>query len=73
MMFGICNIRVIHVCYLKYYSNLDTLCIASDSPTSQYQHKKMIFLVNNKTHVYCIFRQAGHGKGPMDGLGACIK
>ena len=33
----------------------------------------MIFLVNNKTDVYWIFRQAGHGNGPMDGLGACIK
>ena len=33
----------------------------------------MIFLVNKKTDVYWIFRQAGHGNGPMDGLGACIK
>ena len=29
--------------------------------------------MNNKTDVYWIFRQAGHGNGPMDGLGACIK
>ena len=47
--------------------------IASDSPTSQYQHKKMIFLVNNKTDVYWIFRWAGHGNGSIDVLGACIK
>ena len=33
----------------------------------------MIFLVNIKTDVYWIFRQAGHGNRPMDGLGACIK
>ena len=28
---------------------------------------------NNKTDVYWIFTEAGHGKGAMDGLGACIK
>ena len=38
----------------------------------------MIFLMkqlakNNKTVVYQIFIQTGHGKGPMDVLGACIK
>ena len=38
----------------------------------------MIFLMkqlakNNKTVVYQIFTETGHGKGPMDGLGACIK
>ena len=45
--------------------------IASDGPTSQYQHKKMIFLANNKTDVYWIFRQGGNRA--MNGLGACIK
>ena len=38
----------------------------------------MIFLMkqlakNNKTVVYQTFTESGHGKSPMDGLGACIK
>ena len=38
----------------------------------------MIFLMkqlakNNKTVVYQTFTESGHGKAPMDGLGACIK
>ena len=38
----------------------------------------MIFLMkqfakSNKTVVYQIFTESGHGKAPMDGLGACIK
>ena len=78
MMFVIWKIRMIHVRYLEYYSNVDKLYIVSDSLKSYYENKKLMFLMkhwakNNKTHVYWIFTEATHGKGPMDGVGACIK
>ena len=55
-----------------------TLYIASDSPTSQYRNRWNVFLtkkwaVENKIDVHWIFTEAGHGKGPMDGVGSTIK
>ena len=55
-----------------------TLYIASDSPTSQYRNKNNVFLtkkwaIDNNIDIYWIFTEAGHGKGPMDGVGSTIK
>ena len=57
---------------------IKTLYIASDSPTSQYRNKNNVFLtkkwaVENNIDVHWIFTEAGHGKGPMDGVGSTIK
>ena len=69
---------MIHLWYLEYYSIVDKLYIVSSSLTSQYRNKKLMFLMkqltkNNTKDVYWIFTEASHGKGPMDGVGACIK
>ena len=65
---------------LKYteLTDVDKLYFVSDSPLSQHRNKKIMFLMkqwakNNKIDVYWIFTYAGHGKKPMDGVGACIK
>ena len=56
---------------------MDKLYIVSDSATSQYRNKRMFLMKqgakNVKIDVYWIFTEVGHGKGPMDGVGACIK
>ena len=49
-----------------------------DSPTSQYCNKYNAFFtkrfaVENNIHIYWVFTESGHGKGPMDGVGASIK
>ena len=59
-------------------STCKTLYIISDSPTSQCRNKKCIFLikqwaVKNGIDVIWVFTETGHGKGPMDGVGAAIK
>ena len=58
-------------------TNTDILYIVSDSPTSQYKNKN-IFLakkwaIENNIQIYWIFTESGHGKGPMDGVGASVK
>ena len=60
------------------FTNTNKLFILSDSPTSQYRNRKMIFLMKvwatkNHIDVYWIYTESGHGKGPMDGVGAGIK
>ena len=60
------------------FSDCDHLFIASDSPSSQYRNRKNVFLmkawaVSNKIDVSWVFTETGHGKGPMDGVGGCIK
>ena len=60
------------------FTNCKTLYIISDSPTSQYRNKKMIFLtkhwaVNSRIDVFWIFTESGHGKGPMDDVRTVIK
>ncbi|PZC79665.1 hypothetical protein B5X24_HaOG216064 [Helicoverpa armigera] len=68
---------------------LDTICLShpiktlhvlSDGPTAQYRNRKAFFLFSQYiTQRYGIqiaswnFCEAGHGKGPMDGVGAVIK
>ena len=59
-------------------TNTDILYIVSDSPTSQYRNKNNIFLakkwaIENNIQIYWIFTESGHGKGPMDGVGASVK
>ena len=63
---------------LKEMPDVETLYIASDSPTSQYRNKKMMYLMKEfskekKTNIIWIFTETGHGKGPMDGVGAAVK
>lgn len=50
----------------------------TDSPTSQYRNKTMFHLVANHQETFGIdakwnFFEAGHGKGPCDGLGGSTK
>ena len=50
----------------------------SDSPTSQYRNKHIFDLVSNHeqrygTHARWNYFEAGHGKGPCDGLGGSCK
>ena len=59
-------------------TNTNKLFILSDSPTSQYRNRKMIFLMKvwatkNHIDVYWIYTESGYGKGPTDGVGAGIK
>ena len=50
----------------------------TDSPTSQYRNKVIFDLVSNHTDIYGVravwnYFEAGHGKGPCDGLGGTTK
>ena len=57
---------------------IKTLYVVSDSPTSQYRNKKICFLMSkfasdNDMDVCWIYTEKGHGKGPVDGVGAAVK
>ena len=57
---------------------LKYLCVILDSPTSQYWNKYNAFFtkqftLENNIQVSWVFTESGHGKGPMDGVGALIK
>ena len=59
-------------------SDTETLYVISDNPTSQYRNRKMVFLIKvwaktNNINVIWVYTETGHGKGPMDGVGASIK
>ncbi|WAR06284.1 LOW QUALITY PROTEIN: hypothetical protein MAR_021653, partial [Mya arenaria] len=47
----------------------------TDSPTSQYRNKNTMYLVANHVRLWFkrIFWEAGHGKGPCDGVGGSSK
>lgn len=50
----------------------------TDGPTSQYRNKQIFYTVANHTNIYDIgarwnYFEAGHGKGPCDGLGGTTK
>ena len=52
--------------------------IWTDSPTSQYRNKAIFHAVGNFENLYGIsarwnYFEAGHGKGPCDGLGGTVK
>ena len=57
---------------------LKYLYVILDSPTSQYRNKYNAFFtkrfaVENNILIYWIFTESGHGKGPMDSVGASVK
>ena len=56
---------------------IEQLFIITDSPTSQYRNKGCAFLTKRFAEendvITWIFTESGHGKGPMDGVGATIK
>ena len=57
---------------------LKKLFIITDSPESQYRNKTCAYLTKkcaeeNGVDITWVFTESGHGKGPMDGVGATIK
>jgi hypothetical protein len=61
------------------YTSVDNLFILSDGPTTQYRCKENFYLLSKIPldmgfkSVKWSFLEAGHGKGPPDGVGAAIK
>ena len=58
----------------------DVKCIhyVSDSPTSQYRNKLLFYIVGNHQQMFnmtasWLYLEAGHGKGPCDGVGGTAK
>lgn len=55
------------------------LFMVSDSPSSQYRNRNMMYLVSvlcrdqGFTSMEWLFSEAGHGKGAPDGVGASVK
>ena len=52
--------------------------IVSDSPTSQYRNKYMMwyiqsYAIKKDMKLTWVYTEAGHGKGPADGIGSCVK
>lgn len=64
---------------LENHSDIDTIHFFSDGPFSQYRQKANVFLACTKTFEYSFnsfswsFFEAGHGKGPADGIGGYLK
>ncbi|XP_041718718.2 uncharacterized protein LOC121550503 [Coregonus clupeaformis] len=66
--------------YLKQQNTAaTTLHVISDGPTTQYRSKKNFFFLSKVPYelgfkkVTWNFLEAGHGKGPADGIGAAVK
>nr|XP_053604393.1 uncharacterized protein LOC128671702 [Plodia interpunctella] len=61
------------------YPEIDIIHFFSDGPFSQYRQKLNFFLACTKTFVYGFqyftwsYFEAGHGKGPADGIGGYLK
>jgi hypothetical protein len=61
------------------YPEIVTVHFFSDGPFSQYRQKKKIYLSSTKVFEYGFqsmtwsFFEAGHGKGPADGIGGFLK
>lgn len=60
------------------FKDIEVFYIISDSPTSQYRNKFCMYLGKHyaslkNVKIIWIFTEAGHGKGPMDGVGAAVK
>lgn len=61
--------------------NINTLRIGSDGPTGQYKNRFNLHLLTKLLPKFCPnikrctwnFTEAGHGKGPMDGVGGTLK
>ncbi|KAL2087166.1 hypothetical protein ACEWY4_018225 [Coilia grayii] len=64
---------------IEKYPEATTLHVVSDGPTTQYRSKKNFFLLTNVPYqmgwkrVTWNVLEAGHGKGPADGIGAAVK
>ncbi|KAK7131742.1 hypothetical protein R3I93_018339 [Phoxinus phoxinus] len=61
------------------YPTLSVLHVVSDGPTTQYRSKKNFYFFTNIPYqmgwkkLTWNFLEAGHGKGPADGIGAAVK
>lgn len=61
------------------YPQLEKVNYLTDSPTSQYRNKTIFILLCNHQNEFegiqakWDYLEAGHGKGPCDGLGASVK
>ena len=58
--------------------NLNLIHYLTDSPTSQYRNKTIFQLISHHYEEFGLsarwdYLEAGHGKGPCDGLGAAVK
>jgi len=61
--------------------DVDTVHFLSDGPSAQYRNRFNVFLLVSHLQKLCPsvtsatwnFSQAGHGKGPMDGVGGTLK
>ena len=59
-------------------ASLTTMYIITGSPTSQYRNFGNMYLAQkfaqaSQIQLTWVFTESGHGKGPMDGVGAAIK
>jgi hypothetical protein len=62
----------------EHYSGLTHIHYLTDSPTSQYRNKAIFQLVCDHADEFGVsatwdYLEAGHGKGPCDGLGGSVK
>lgn len=63
----------------KLNSFVDTIHFLSDSPSSQYRNKSMFYVISQLESNHELIKitwnysEAGHGKGPPDGVGATVK
>jgi len=61
------------------YDDIDILHLVSDGPTTQYRNRYNFYLCTVIPQLFQFrftwwnFSEAGHGKGPADGVGAAIK
>jgi hypothetical protein len=60
------------------YPDLKVIHYLTDSPTSQYRNTTMFYLISHYPEIFHVratwdVLEAGHGKGPCDGLGASVK
>lgn len=58
--------------------NMKTVHYWTDSPSSQYRNRYIFYTIANHQNIYQIrgrwnYFEAGHGKGPCDGLGGTVK
>jgi hypothetical protein len=72
-----------HLEALRHYdrSKIKSLYFQSDSPATQYRSRKMFYIMIKKIiplfcnlqHFVWLYSEPGHGKGPVDGVGATMK
>ena len=58
--------------------NLSHIHYYTDGPTSQYRNKTIFYIVSNHMNLFSVvaswnYFEAGHGKGPCDGVGGTVK